>query len=298
MAALSFARDATDWPNREASTLVESGGTTWHVQRAGDPAHPALLLVHGTAGATHSWRDLLPLLARDFHVVACDLPGHGFTEPLRRGRPSLDGMAKALGDLLRTLDVTPALGVGHSAGAALLIRMAIDGSIRPAGIVSFNGALQPFEGLAGRLFSPLAKLLALNPIVPRFVSASASDPAGVERLIRNTGSSIEPRGVELYRRLVSDPGHVHGALAMMAHWDLDALQDDLRRLATPLLLVVGDKDRAVPPEDARRIKRIVREATIETMRGAGHLAHEERPEDAAALVVAFARRVGALPELA
>src|SRR5206468_2126887 len=62
-----------DWPNRAASLAVEAGGLRWHVQRAGHG--PVLLLLHGTGAATHTWRDLLPLLATDFTVVAPDLPG-------------------------------------------------------------------------------------------------------------------------------------------------------------------------------------------------------------------------------
>ena len=54
---------------------VAAGGLRWHVQVAGDG--PVLLLLHGTGAATHSWRDLLPLLAERFTVVAPDLPGHG-----------------------------------------------------------------------------------------------------------------------------------------------------------------------------------------------------------------------------
>ncbi|MGJ3265305.1 MAG: alpha/beta fold hydrolase BchO [Salinarimonas sp.] len=289
---LDWARDGADWPNREASRFVRAAGASWHVQRMGPAGAPVLLLAHGTAAATHSWRDLMPLLAAEFDVIACDLPGHGFTEPMAHGRPTLPGMARAMADLLAALEARPALVVGHSAGAALAIRMVLDRLIQPAGVIALNGALMPFDGMAGRVFSPLAKLLALNPFVPRVVSASAADRAGVERLIRNTGSSLDARGVELYRRLVANPGHVHGALAMMAHWDLDALMSDLPRLATPLVLVVGDRDKAVAPEDARRVRRLARHATLETMKGAGHLAHEERPQEAAALIRAQAADLG------
>ncbi len=93
----AFARAGRDWPNREASRFVTAGGLTWHVQEAGEG--PVLLLVHGTGAATHSWRGLMPLLARDFRVIAPDLPGHGFTDPLRT--PSLPRMARALAELLR-----------------------------------------------------------------------------------------------------------------------------------------------------------------------------------------------------
>ena len=88
---LDFARDGADWPNREASRFVEAGGLSWHVQVMGQG--PDLLLLHGTGGATHSWRGLAPLLAQHFRVVAPDLPGHGFTTARRAPDLSLPGMA-------------------------------------------------------------------------------------------------------------------------------------------------------------------------------------------------------------
>src|SRR3954447_2043573 len=120
-----WSRDGRDWPNREASGFVEAGGLRWHVQRMGQG--PVLLLVHGTAAATHSWRALAPLLARHFSVVAPDLPGHGFTAmPANAHGLSLPGMAALLGALLNRLQVDPALVAGHSAGAAVLLRLALD----------------------------------------------------------------------------------------------------------------------------------------------------------------------------
>lgn len=66
-----------NWPHRDCSQFIEAAGLSWHVQRMGEG--PALLLLHGTAAATHSWAGLMPLLARRFTVIAIDLPGHGFT---------------------------------------------------------------------------------------------------------------------------------------------------------------------------------------------------------------------------
>ena len=106
-----WARDGADWPHRAASRFVEAGGLTWHVQRMGPNTAdaPPLLLLHGTGAATHSWRGLLPLLAADRDVIAPDLPGHGFTSARPSGFVSLPWMARAVGELLATLDVAPAL---------------------------------------------------------------------------------------------------------------------------------------------------------------------------------------------
>jgi len=77
----------------------------------------------------------------------------------------------------------------------------------------------------------------------------------LQRLIGSTGSTLDAEGEALYRRLVTDPNHVAGALAMMAGWDLDMLRAALPRLAVPLHQIVGGRDRTVPPADARRVQR-------------------------------------------
>ena len=281
--ALDFSRDAQDWPNRAASRIVETPGIRWHVQIAG--SGPPLLLLHGTGASTHSWAELIPHLSRQFTVVAPDLPGQGFTRITGRRDVSMTGMARALRELLNTLALEPRHAVGHSAGAALLARMSLDGQLDPHSIVAINGAFVPFGGVVTRLFAPLAKLLTLNPFVPQLFAWSASDRAAVERLLKNTGSVIPERSLALYQRLFASPDHVAGTLAMMASWDLDALLRDLPKLKPPLVLVIGENDLTVPPGDAHLISRLVPSSRTIRLAGLGHLAHEENPARIAELIV-------------
>jgi magnesium chelatase accessory protein len=289
---LDWERDGRGWPHHEASRFVEAAGLRWHVQQMG--AGPVLLLLHGTGASTHSWRALMAPLARHFSVVAADLPGHGFTATPPRERLSLPGMVRELDALLRALGVSPALVVGHSAGAAILIRMALDGLIAPCGIVSLNGALLPFRGLARHVFGPLAKLLVMNPVVPLLFTWTAGQRSA-ERLIRDTGSALDAEGHDLYARLMRSPRHVAGALGMMANWDLDRLERDLPRLKLPLLLVAAGGDLAVPADVSFQVRDRIPGAKVEYLRGVGHLAHEERPSEVVTLLVDWARTVGALP---
>src|ERR1700760_1039589 len=164
-ARLSWNADGRDWPNRKVSRFVNAAGYRWHVQVMGEG--PVALLAHGTGAATHSWRTLMPLLARHFTVVAPDLPGHGFTEMPSAHRLSLISMARDLAMLCKTLGVMPQLAIGHSAGAAILTRMSLDRLIDPKLIVSLNGAFLPFGGIAAMLLSPLAKAMTFNPFLPR-----------------------------------------------------------------------------------------------------------------------------------
>lgn len=280
--ALSWARDGRDWPHRAASRFVEAGGLSWHVQEMGQG--PTLLLLHGTGASTHSWRDLLPLLARDFHVVAPDLPGHGFTEAPERDRLSLPAMARGLTALLGKLGVEPEGIVGHSAGAAIAMQMVLTGAVAPSCLISLNGALLPFKGVASQLFPSVARLLVLNPLVPRLFAWRAGSTEAVTQLLEGMGSRLDARGQDLYQRLFSNRVHVASTLGMMANWDLEALGRSFGRLDLPVLLVVGAGDRAVPPGDARAVAQRLPDARIETLPGAGHLIHEEKPADIAALI--------------
>lgn len=288
--SLNWERYGHDWPNREASRFIRASGIVWHVQIMG--SGPQVLLLHGTGASSHSFAALMPLLASDFTLVVPDLPGQGFTQAPPREFLSLPGMSRAIAGLLRELDIRPQLAVGHSAGAAVAIQMTVSRQIAPRAIVSLNGALLPLSGIAGQIFAPLAKLLTAMPFVSDLFSRRARDPNAIERMIAQTGSNLDERGRELYRRLASNPAHVAAALGMMAHWDLRAFAAELPRLKVPLTLVVGSNDRTIPPSQAEHVCEIVPQAKIVTLPGLGHLAHEERPDQCAAIIRAVAQDAG------
>jgi magnesium chelatase accessory protein len=273
---LNWEQDGKDWPHRECSRFIEAGGLRWHVQVAGKG--PILLLLHGTGASTHSWRDLIAPLAERFTVVAPDLPGHAFTQAPANERLSLGGMALSLAALLTRLGLNPDFIVGHSAGAAIALRLALDAKEKPRGLIGINAALMPFGGIAAQVFPVMARMLVLNPFVPRFLSWRANDAQAVTRLIDGTGSKLSKAGLQFYRTLFASPDHISSTLAMMAHWSLDGLNSDMRKLDIPFLLLVGEKDKAVPCEDAEKVRRIIPSVKIITVKNTGHLSHEERPD--------------------
>jgi len=288
-----WAVEGRDWPNRGASRFVAVGDLRWHVQVSG--SGPTILLLHGAGAATHSWRELAPLLAGRFTVVAPDLPGHGFTAMPPENGLSLPAMARRTAALLASLDVpAPSLVVGHSAGAAIALQMSLDGRFGAAPVVAINGALQPFAGAVAPLFQGLAMGLFVNPLAVRMFAAAARDRARVARMIRGTGSQIDEAGIDLYARLLRKPGHVAGTLGMMGSWDLRSLRRALPQSHADLTLVVGEGDLAVPPSVAREVSASVPGTRIVTLPGLGHLAHEERPDLVAGVIADIARAHGLL----
>ena len=285
--ALNWGTDGSNWPLRHLSCFVETAKLRWHVQLAQhpDPKASCILLLHGTGASTHSWRALLPLLSDNYTVLSLDLPGHGFTSMPESSDVatlfSIPGMASGVAELLAQLQIKPALVVGHSAGAAIACMLTLNGHIQPQRLVSVNGALLPLDGIAGQLFSPLAKMLTNAPWVPELFAWQAARPSVLNRLLDGTGSTLDEEGARLYKTLISNPSHAQAALHMMAHWDLHTFWERLRTLQDPLSLIVGSQDLIVPPSVAYRVADVLpnmRTQDVISLPNLGHLAHEEQAE--------------------
>jgi len=277
-----------DWPNADKSRFVRSGAIEWHVQIDGPEDAPVLLLIHGTGASSHSFRDVLPILASSFRVIAPDLPGHGFTDARSDDSLSLPGMARSLRDLCTALGVEPRFGVGHSAGTAVLIQMTLAEHAPFDRIVGINSALTPIEGNA--VLSPLAKLFFANPMIPRLVSWRAASSDMVESLIARTGSTLDPAGGRCYQTLVRNPAHVAGALGMMASWDLEPMRRRFSELDVPVTFIVAEDDPMVPPKDSYDAAARIAAAELVCVEAGGHLLHEVEPDRIARLVTEICLR--------
>lgn len=270
---MRWPEDLSGWPMGDMSRKILCRPHRWHTQEAG--TGDTVLLLHGAGGGTQSWRGVFPRLAKTHHVIAIDLPGQGFTEIGARGRCGLNHMAEDVASLIRQEGWKPSAIVGHSAGAAIALRLALRG--QPSQIIGINAALSNFRGVAGWLFPFMAKALALNPLSAKLFSAAAT-PQSVRNLIKGTGSTLDPEGEALYLRLVRDPGHVDATLSMMAQWSLDTLVADLPSVTTQVDFIVADGDKAVPPASSLDAAKRIPNARVHTIKALGHLAHEEDPD--------------------
>lgn len=262
----------TRWPNADTSRFVDAAGLRWHVQMAG--SGPAIVLLHGSGAATHTWRDVLPLLAKSFTVVAMDLPGHGFTSRPDASRMTLAGMSDAVRELLRVLDVTPHALIGHSAGGAIALWLASEWP--DASIVGINAALAPPNALMSFL-TPGVELLTQSGLTGFLTAKLAESDFVFDSLMKSTGSSISREQLALYRAFATSREHAGAVMSMFAGWDLSALARKLPAITNRVSLIVGLRDEWVPASDTARIAKSLTNATLIELRDAGHLAHEEMP---------------------
>lgn len=273
--SMGAAETLTAWPHAEYSRFVDARPHHWHVQEMGQG--DTVLLLHGASGSTHSWRDVMTDLARDHHVVAIDLPGHGQTKLGSRHRSSLPLMTQDVQTLIDHEGWNIKAILAHSAGAALALRL-----LQPVGtqipLIAVNPALTPFKGLAGVLFPIAARVIALSPVMAKMIKRRMSGPGQVVSLMETTGSKISPEGLNLYAKLFRSDNHLDGTLLMMAQWKLDGLVADLPKIDVPCTFLVGKNDKAVQPQSVRDSAQKMPNAAVLSYDGYGHLLHEEAPE--------------------
>ena len=120
---------------------VAINGLDIFYREAGDPAHPAILLLHGFPSSSHMFRDLLPLLADRYHLIAPDLPGFGFSaSPARAGFAyTFDHLAEVIGAFTETVGLTSYALYVFDYGAPVGLRLALAHPERVTALISQNG---------------------------------------------------------------------------------------------------------------------------------------------------------------
>ena len=110
-------------------------------REAGDPQAPAVLLLHGFPTSSHMFRNLIPELAGEYHVVAPDLPGFGFSDaPDRKSFPyTFDHLAEIIGQFTEQVGLTKFAVYIFDYGAPVGLRIALNHPERIAAIISQNG---------------------------------------------------------------------------------------------------------------------------------------------------------------
>ncbi len=256
----------------------------WHILQTG--TGPDVLLLHGTGASVHSWAPLIPYLDGMGRITAIDLPGHGKTRLGARLRSSLETVTADIATLLNAEGIRPRVIIGHSAGAAIGLRLTrhLPGPLR---IIGINPALKPFAGAAGLMFPIAARMMAITPGMVATLAWQMRMPGAVLPLLRNTGSDIPAGQMNAYATLFRDRDHVEGTLAMLAQWKLDGLMADLAAITAPALFLTGSNDKMVPPITAVEAAAQMPNARVDSIDGRGHLVHEEAPDCVAQAILSW-----------
>jgi pimeloyl-ACP methyl ester carboxylesterase len=243
---------------------------------------PVILLIHGMAGSSRTWLDVMKILARDYTVVAPDLLGHGESaKPL--GDYSLGAYASGLRDLLvGTLGIESATLVGQSLGGGVAMQLAYQHPelCQRLALVASGGLGREVSWVLRALALPGAEYV-IPPLFPR-AARRAGDK--VVRFFHERGVRA-PHVAEMwqaYASLTETPNRRAFIRTVRAVIDPGGQTVSARdRLylaaAVPTLIVWGDQDDIIPVAHARAAHELMPESRLEIFEGAGHFLHVEQP---------------------
>jgi pimeloyl-ACP methyl ester carboxylesterase len=243
--------------------------------------HETLLLIHGMAGSSATWRSVIPQLSRTYRVIAPDLLGHGGSDK-PRGDYSLGAFAVWLRDLLDELGVMRATIVGQSLGGGIAMQFGYQHRDRTERLVLIgSGGLGPDLNWVLRLLSTPGAEFVLPAVAPQPVlsvgnsirswlsSAGIHSPRGSE--MWSAYSSLADRDTRqaFLRTLRSVVDHRGQAVSALNRLHLTA--------QVPVLFIWGDSDRIIPVAHGYAAHEALPGSRLEVLPGVGHFPHAEAP---------------------
>ncbi len=275
-----MAQDRNDvFPVHHRTAAVD--GVTLFYREAGDPLAPTLLLLHGFPSSSHMYRNLIPLLADRFHLVAPDLPGFGFSEA-----PPRAGFAYTFDHLAQVIErFTEALGLERFAlyvfdyGAPVGFRLALRHPERVTAVVSQNGNAYR-EGLSQGWNPIQAYWEEPTPAHRAALQAFLTPEATREQYLHGVADAtlVAPESYSLDAALLARPGNQDIQLDLFLDYRSNValyprFQEYLRAHRPPLLAVWGRNDPFFLPAGAEAFRRDQPEAEV-ILHDAGHFALE------------------------
>jgi pimeloyl-ACP methyl ester carboxylesterase len=257
-----------------AERLVQVAGQRVYVEQAGR-GEPVVLL-HGFGCSSHSWRLVLPALAKRHWVVAPDLNGFGWTErPRDVAAYTYEGQAATVLGLLRELGIERFHLVGHSYGGGLAIWLAARYRERLRSLTLVASVLPNYSQQQRQAW---ARFRGLNWLLVHFFLLSRGAVRKTLEACFHDRTAVTPELVDAYRERLLVEGVEDAYYGLMAPLDLPAADVDLTAVQVPTLIVWGDDDRLIPHQRAAEYAPRLPRAEMVVLPACGHAVMEERPE--------------------
>jgi pimeloyl-ACP methyl ester carboxylesterase len=287
LAGCSAQQDAPPLPPERYAmkqVLVDGINIGYLDKGQGDP----IVLVHGIPTSSFLWRDMVEELSAHGRVIALDLPGFGFSDPPRDGDYGIANYARLLGQFLETLHIEQATLVCHDLGGPIALTYALrhpDQYDRLIILDTFlHRDLPPW---------PLSMRLArIRPIGEIFMWLGGESifRAGLEEGVVDK-SRISDAVVKRYYMPDGDPDKLSrsmlGTLRIDYMEDLAFIENNLKTIQKPTLILWGEKDIYLPISLGNRIHIDITGSQMERFPNCGHFIPEDQPELAAKKIVAF-----------
>ena len=270
---------------------VNVEGVKVFYREAGSPGAAKLLLLHGFPSSSHMYRDLIPLLADRYHIVAPDLPGFGQSDA-PKGSNTFDSIAETIDRFIEIVGFDRYAVYVFDYGAPTGFRLAVKHPERITAIISQNG--NAYEEGLGDEWSPIQAYWREPSEENRNALKAAFTPeATVWQYTHGVpdASKVSPDGYSLDSFYLARPGSEKIQLDLFGDYKSNValyptFQNYFRTHKPRLLAVWGKHDPFFVPPGAEAYRRDIPEAIVKLL-DTGHFALETHATEIAAEIRSF-----------
>lgn len=272
------------------SEFIDLRGQVVHLRDEGPRDDPVpIVLIHGTSSSLHTWEGWVKALKPQRRVISFDLPGFGLTGPFSgqwtaddyRG----DTYARFVIALMDHFGLQRAVVGGNSLGGEVAWRTARLAPQRVAQLILVDASGTAFEPES----IPPGFLLARLPVVNRLAEHLLPRPVVVSTLhsVYGDPQRVSDALVDRYFELSLREGNRRALNQRLSILEADLTPALINEVKTPTLILWGEKDRLIPPANARSFASAIAGSQVVVLPGLGHTPHEEDPAASVAPVKAF-----------
>lgn len=230
-----------------------------------------LLLLHGWGSSVDAWRRMIAEFSPHFRLIAPDLPGFGGSD-MPKQPWAVEDYAVFVLRFMQAVGIQDPILVGHSYGGRVILKLAGTGRVAPEKIVLIDSAgVKPKKTLKQRVrlaaFKTIKWTLTL-PLLRRYTGEL------LDRARKHFGSADYNAAPEVLRR----------SLVLAVNEDLTCHMPSIH---ASTLLIFGEKDTATPVSDGQLMERLIPDAGLCIIKGAGHFSFVERPYEVHAILHSF-----------
>lgn len=243
-----------------------------------------IVLLHGTSSSVHTWQGWTTMLDPHYRVVSFDLPGFGLTGPFPHTDYSPERYLEFITEVLHALDVQTFHLAGNSFGGFLAWRFAVEHPDRVSKLILLNSSGYP----RGDQPTPLGFRLAMNEWM-RPVFTKITPRSVVSRTVHEVyfdQGKVTDALIDRYYALLLREGN-RDALMYRIQQVKHETAEEVRNVKCPTLILWGDHDRVVTPDDAPKFHRDIAGSELIVYQNMGHVPMEEDPERTMADVIRF-----------
>jgi len=277
-------------PHSENSKFVHIDGANIHYQEFGDTSKPTLVLIHGYMASLYVWHAAAPALAaNDFHVVAIDLLGFGYSEKPSSFDYSITSQARMVSRFMNVLGIGRATIVGSSYGGAVAATLALDYPERVEKLVLVNAVCN--DDVKNHPILKLAAVRGIGELVAPFLIDSKMflRHRMHNTLARANHNLIDANRVNsIIRPLRAADAH-RSLLMTSRNWHANRIEQDAHLIKQPTLIVWGEDDTVIPIKNGRKLHEVILNSRLVVIRDCGHVPHEEKAEIFTDRVTEFCR---------